>query len=84
MIVSYVYGAVIVRNRLLDWKFSHLKMTKWQEALFGSSIILPDGAALLTWWRVAYWLGKVTGTSKLTNLNGTDFFPYLLEEYLKS
>jgi hypothetical protein len=57
-------------------------MTVWKEALFGSSIILPDGAALLTWWKVAHWLGRVTGAPKLTNLNGTDFFIELLEYYL--
>lgn len=79
-IVSYVYGAVIVRNNLL--KFSCLKMTKWQEALFWSSIILPDGAALRTWRRVAHWLGRVVWVSHLSNLNGTDLFPQLLEYYL--
>lgn len=84
-IVSYVYGAVIVRNKLLYVNSSSdLRwLTVRQRALFGSSIILPDGAALLTRWRVAHWLGRIHGTPKLINLNGTDFFPYLLEQYLK-
>ncbi len=112
-IVSYVYGAVVVRNNLLGkreegrGKREDLDQPKstscgapsssasphpsplpkgegvWREALFGSSIILPDGASLLTRWRVAHLLRRVTGVSRLTNLNGTDFFPYLLEEYLK-
>lgn len=109
-IVSYVYGAVIVRNKWLklrsydtrkreSWLDSDqsnnknndpskvqndgkLMMTSWQQALFGSSMILPDGAALRTWRRVAYRLGRVVWVSDLSNLNGTDFFPELLEYYL--
>jgi hypothetical protein len=78
--VSYVYGAVIVRNNLLKTPLTPTPRVlptgrpcqgednserrgksneKRKEALFGSSIILPDGAALLTWWRVAHWLGRV-------------------------
>jgi UDP-N-acetyl-D-mannosaminuronic acid transferase (WecB/TagA/CpsF family) len=80
-IVSYVYGAVIVRNKLLE--SSPYQKHKWHDALFGSSIILPDGAALRLWRRIAHRVWKVSGTHDLSNLNGTDFFPYLLEEYLK-
>lgn len=90
IVVSYVYGAVIVRNELFDsYKIAKQEKsqpiyssTKWQTALYGSDIILPDGAALLTWWRVAHTLGFVSWVKKLTNLNGTDFFIQLLEHYL--
>ena len=80
-IVSYVYGAVIVRNQLLylDDK-SHL--TDWHQALFGSSLLLPDGAALRLWRRIAHRLWLITWIADLHNLNGTDFFPQLLEYYL--
>jgi exopolysaccharide biosynthesis WecB/TagA/CpsF family protein len=92
-VVSYVYGAVVVRNNLLSfwtqWRIysskldpSCLRTTRWQEGLFASDLILPDGAALLTWWRVAHCLGRVVWVPKLSNLNGTDFFPDLLEYYL--
>lgn len=80
-IVSYVYGAVIVRNNLF-WLHGGDPMLSRQQSLFGSSLILPDGAALLTWRRIAHWLGSVVWVAKLSNLNGTDFFPQLLEYYL--
>jgi exopolysaccharide biosynthesis WecB/TagA/CpsF family protein len=85
VIVSYVYGAVIVRNELLKRPSPQPSPNRGgsrKEALFGSSIILPDGAALLTWWKVACWLGRISWVSSLTNLNGTDFFVALLEYYL--
>ncbi len=80
-IVSYIYGAVIIRHKLLQ-SIDLGSLPVWQKALFGSSIILPDGAALLTWWKVAHWLDRVQWVSHLTNLNGTDFFITLLEYYL--
>lgn len=81
-VVSYVYGAVIVRNKLLQ-PILPSNSTSWQKALFASDVVLPDGAALRTRRRVAHWLGKISGVKHLSNLNGTDFFPYLLDEYLK-
>jgi UDP-N-acetyl-D-mannosaminuronic acid transferase (WecB/TagA/CpsF family) len=41
-------------------------------ALSDSDILLPDGIALQTFYRLAH-------KKRLTNLNGTDFCPYFLE-----
>lgn len=80
-VISYVYGAVIIRNKLLQ-PITSDNVTERHKALFSSSLILPDGAALLTRRKVAHLLGKLSWSSHLTNLNGTDFFVSLLEYYL--
>jgi len=80
-VVSYVYGAVIVRHNLLDHDTS-TPNTDWQKSLVWSDIILPDGAALRTYRRIAQRLWIVNWVPHLSNINGTDFFPYLLEQYL--
>jgi len=71
-IVNFLYFANIVFNRLDedDKKEVH---KRYESALQGSDLLLPDGIALEILARRR--IGK-----KLTNLNGTDFLPLFLSE----
>jgi exopolysaccharide biosynthesis WecB/TagA/CpsF family protein len=80
-IVSYVYGAVMIKHNLLHIQHQ-TSLTDWQKALLSSHILLPDGIALRTRRYCARLLGQIQGKPTLSNLNGTDFFPALLEHYL--
>jgi UDP-N-acetyl-D-mannosaminuronic acid transferase (WecB/TagA/CpsF family) len=48
----------------------------YQDAIHDADVVLPDGIAL----QIFYFLAR---KKWLSNLNGTDFAPYLLEQLVK-
>ena len=87
VVVNYLYGAMIVQHRLLDIHNSGSSLTLQQSLLLGD-FLLPDGAALRTFWLIRQTLVRCSYFSRSTtwkmswilpNLNGTDFLPDFLD-----
>ena len=95
-IVDYLYFANIAGKKLFDlhsaeydlslfqnmlvqeYKQKNIEQihTVYQDAILDADLILPDGIAL----QIFYFLAR---KKWLTNLNGTDFAPYLMQELKK-
>jgi exopolysaccharide biosynthesis WecB/TagA/CpsF family protein len=82
-IVNYIYGANIIKNDL----FENQTSKPLKQVLLDGDFLLPDGAALLTFWRFG---GIIGGLSRLwifwpkalSNINWTDFLPFMIHEYI--
>lgn len=77
--VNFLYFANVVINKLPQQPH-----TQYAMCLMNSDILLPDGIALQTYRRVAYKLWLIQSQiNRLSNINGTDFTPYFLQESKK-
>jgi UDP-N-acetyl-D-mannosaminuronic acid transferase (WecB/TagA/CpsF family) len=63
---------------LQDYKQKSLEQVRkaYQDTIQDADLVLPDGIAL----QIFYFLAK---KKRLSNLNGTDFAPYLLQALVK-
>lgn len=65
VVVNYLYGAMIVQHRLLDIHNSGSSLALQQSLLFGD-FLLPDGAALRTFWLIRQTLVRCSYFSRST------------------
>jgi hypothetical protein len=82
-IISYLYFAPIVTHRVFsDSQTSHQKT--YTQHLLENDFLFMDGIALQLFYFIARVLGRIkTKKYWLPNLNGTDFFPYFINEVKK-
>lgn len=76
-IISYIYGATMVKYDLL-WQWKSFVWHNIKNILLDADFLLPDGVAI----RTMYYIGRLKKLrwweKTLHNLNGTDFLPYFL------
>lgn len=83
VLVNYIYWANIIKNDL----FQKETNKPLKQILLNWDFLLPDGAALRTFWKIWYklwWLERVSISwpNSLSNINGTDFLPYIINDYI--
>ena len=83
VLVNYIYGANIIKNNL----FEEQTKKELKQILLDGDFLLPDGAALRTFWRFGYIFGgldreSIVWPKALQNINGTDFLPYMIHDYI--
>lgn len=77
-IISYVYGATMVKYNLL-WQGKKFVWHNIKNILLDADFLLPDGAAIRTMYSIGRLLNRRWWKKALNNLNWTDFLPYFLE-----
>lgn len=77
-IINYLYGAIIVKNKLLDQEKPSSQYDV-KSIMLDSDFLLPDGAALRVMRLVGSLLNRRSWPRMLANLNGTDFMPSFLD-----
>ena len=82
VVSNFVYFAVIKVQKLFESTKKTTRQKEYKKAIMKWNFLLPDGVALQTFYNLA---GKQfeLKTRKLSNLNGTDFIPYFLDELKK-
>lgn len=82
VVSNFVYFAVIKVQKLFESTKKTTRQKEYKKAIMKWNFLLPDGVALQTFYNLA---GKQFNlkTRKLSNLNGTDFIPYFLDEIKK-
>ena len=83
VLVNYIYGANIIKNDL----FEEYTSKPLKQILLDGDFLLPDGAALRTFWNFGYIFGGLSRLwifwpKILSNINGTDFLPYMIYDYI--
>ncbi|MDR3169631.1 MAG: WecB/TagA/CpsF family glycosyltransferase [Candidatus Peribacteria bacterium] len=84
-VVNFLYFAQIVSQALFsDTKQQTEKHKEYKKILLKADYLLPDGIALQIFYYLANFFRKIhSPRPRLTNLNGTDFTPYFLNEVKK-
>ena len=82
-IVSYLYFAPIVTHRVFAGP-QNTNQKIYKQHLLENDFLLMDGIALQVFYYIARLLGRIkTKKYWLPNLNGTDFFPYFIQQVKK-
>ncbi|MDR0607845.1 MAG: WecB/TagA/CpsF family glycosyltransferase [Candidatus Peribacteria bacterium] len=84
-VVNFLYFAQIVSQQIFaDTREQTEKQREYKKILLKADYLLPDGIALQIFYFLANLFRRIRAPqSRLTNLNGTDFTPYFLEEIKK-
>lgn len=83
-IVNFLYFSNIVSHQLFSDKDKTEKQREYKKILLKSDFLMPDGIALQTFYTLSVLLGKIKDAPlKISNLNGTDFVPFFLENLKK-
>lgn len=80
-LINFLYFANVVKNQLPKRKKT-IEQKTYYNNLIKSDFLLPDGIALQAFYRIAH-ICSYSPSTKIPNLNGTDFLPYFLHKSQK-
>ncbi|MCK9467215.1 MAG: WecB/TagA/CpsF family glycosyltransferase [Candidatus Absconditabacterales bacterium] len=82
VISNFIYFAIIKEQKLFESTKKTTLQKDYYKAITKGDFLLPDGIALQIFYRLANRRFSLA-TKNLSNLNGTDFIPYFLDEIKK-
>ena len=82
VISNFIYFAIIKEQKLFESTKKTTLQKDYYKAITKWDFLLPDGIALQIFYRLANRRFSLA-TKNLSNLNGTDFIPYFLDEIKK-
>ena len=82
-VISYIYFWPIVTHRVFASE-ANKDQKIYKQHLLESDFLLPDGIALQVFYFIACLVRRIkSSVFRLPNLNGTDFFPYFMNQVKK-
>lgn len=82
LIANFIYFAIIKEQKLFESGKKSNIQKEYYKAILKWDFLLPDGIALQIFYYLAHKQFSLPN-KKLSNLNGTDFVPYFLDEIKK-
>jgi len=82
VVSNFVYFAIVKVQKLFEITKKTTRQKEYKKAIMKWDFLLPDGIALQTFYNLASKQFNLP-TKKLSNLNGTDFIPFFLDELKK-
>lgn len=82
VVSNFVYFSIIKQQKLFENTKKTTLQKEYKKAILKWDFLLPDGVALQTFYRLASKQFDLP-VQTLSNLNGTDFIPYFLDEVKK-
>ena len=82
VVSNFIYFAIIKVQKLFESSKKITRQKEYKKAIMKGDFLFPDGVALQLFYNLAAKRISLP-TGVLSNLNGTDFIPYFLDEVKK-